>query len=75
MLVLQRSINERLTVRTPAGDYVVTVTDVKGSRVWLGIEAPREWPIERDDMRRGESLPQAASAATPPSASINSGRS
>lgn len=48
MLVLSRRENERLRV----GDsIVVTVIRVSGDRVRLGIEAPSEMVVLRDELR------------------------
>lgn len=37
MLVLSRRLNERIMV----GDIVITVADISGSRVRIGIDAPK----------------------------------
>ena len=48
MLVLTRRPNESFYV----GDNVnITVLEVKGSQVKIGIEAPREIQIVRDDVK------------------------
>jgi len=47
MLVLTRKRTESVII---AGDIVVTVLDVRGDRVRLGIEAPREVPIHRQEL-------------------------
>jgi carbon storage regulator len=46
MLVLSRRPGERITV---GGDITVTVLQISGGQVRLGIEAPPEVPILRDD--------------------------
>ena len=47
MLVLTRNINEAITI----GDEVtVTVLEVKGSQVRLGIQAPRDIAVHREEM-------------------------
>jgi len=51
MLVLERKVNDSFSVMTPAGAYEITVVQIVGGRVRLGITAPREWPIERDDIK------------------------
>lgn len=45
MLVLTRKLNEKITIGH--SEITVTVVDVKGGRVRLGIEAPKEIRIER----------------------------
>ena len=46
MLVLARKKNEAVMI----GDIVVTVLDVRGDRVRLGIEAPKDVPIYRREV-------------------------
>lgn len=47
MLVLSRKKNESIVI---ADSIVVTVVDVRGDKVRLGIEAPREIPIHRSEI-------------------------
>lgn len=54
MLVLTRKIGERIRI---GGDVVLTVLEVAGQRVRLGIEAPDAVPIVRAEL-------QTACAAT-----------
>lgn len=60
MLVLERGVHETFTVSTPAGDYAVTVVGIRGGQVRLGIVAPKEWPISREDIK--DSKPKSATA-------------
>ena len=58
MLVLQRGIGETVMV----GDSVrTTVVDIRGDKVRLGIEAPREVSVHRkevyDAIKRGDVKP------------------
>lgn len=54
MLVLTRRLNESFYV----GDNVnITVLEVKGSQVKIGIEAPREIQIVRDDVKSAVAKP------------------
>jgi carbon storage regulator len=47
MLVLSRQYNERIFI----GDNIVlTVTRIGFDRVWLGIEAPRNIPVHREEV-------------------------
>lgn len=51
MLVLSRKENERLRV----GDSIVlTIVEVNGERVKVGIEAPKDVAIVRDEIRESE---------------------
>lgn len=47
MLVLYRKIGERILV--PNYDLTVTVTAVKGKKVWLGFSAPTELEVYREE--------------------------
>ena len=53
MLVLSRKRDERIVI---GDNIVITVVDVRGDKVRLGIEAPPEIPVHRqevvDAMRR-----------------------
>jgi sRNA-binding carbon storage regulator CsrA len=52
MLQLERHIGEGLIIETPQGSVRVVVTaNSAPGRVTLGIEAPREWPILREELR------------------------
>jgi carbon storage regulator len=50
MLVLTRKQNERIVI---AGEIVVQVLDVTGGRVRLGIEAPADVPVWREEVAVG----------------------
>ena len=47
MLVLSRQRDESLII---GDNVVVTVVDVRGDKVRLGIEAPREIPVHRREV-------------------------
>jgi carbon storage regulator len=49
MLILTRKKSERLVI---GDNVVVTIVEVVGGRVRLGIEAPPEIPIRRDEIPR-----------------------
>ena len=57
MLVLTRKSGELVEI---GNDIVVTVTEIMGSSVRLGIEAPRHISIRRPDAKRKSPTPQSA---------------
>ena len=44
MLVLSRKHNEQILI---GDDIIITVVDIRGDKVRLGIEAPTEVPVHR----------------------------
>lgn len=68
MLVLSRKKNEQIIV----GDQIViTVVEVRGDRVRLGIEAPQEIPIHRNEVLESIKAQQAAENAENKSAAVS----
>jgi carbon storage regulator len=64
MLVLTRKLGQKVTI---AEHVHVTLVDVAGNQVRLGIEAPKEVTVDREEIRRrrqgaGGKAEQAASA-------------
>jgi carbon storage regulator len=49
MLVLTRKVGEQIRI---GADVVVTLVRIQGDKVRLGIEAPREVIIHREEVRR-----------------------
>lgn len=47
MLVLSRHINERIVI---GDDVVITVVDIRGDKVRIGIEAPNDTPVHRQEV-------------------------
>ena len=47
MLVLSRKVNETIVIND---DIEITVVDVRGDRVRLGIVAPRKVPVHRREV-------------------------
>ena len=47
MLVLTRKLNESIIIN---GDITLTVVEVRGNRVKLGIVAPGEVPVMREEI-------------------------
>jgi carbon storage regulator len=48
MLVLGRKLNERILI---GDDIVITVAAISGDQVRLGIEAPRNVAVDREEVR------------------------
>ncbi|MGD9646599.1 MAG: carbon storage regulator CsrA [Pirellulales bacterium] len=62
MLVLSRKEGERICI---GENIVVTVVSVRGDRVRLGFEGPREVPIHREEIMRAiHEFPQVESDST-----------
>ena len=47
MLVLTRKQNENIVIND---DITIVVVEIRGGRVRLGIEAPREVPVHRNEV-------------------------
>lgn len=48
MLILSRKLGERIYI---GRDVVVTIARVAEGKVWLGIDAPLEVPVHREEVR------------------------
>jgi carbon storage regulator len=59
MLVLSRKKNESIVIDDR---IVITVVEIRGDKVRLGIQAPRDVPVHRSEVYE---LLQKASGATP----------
>ena len=67
MLVLSRQRDESIMI---GDNVVVTIVDIRGDKVRLGIEAPNEIPVHRQEVyeaikRDGRRSPAAESPALP----------
>ena len=49
MLVLSRKLGEKVVID---GNIVVQIVDVQGDKVRIGIEAPKEVPVHREEVFR-----------------------
>ena len=51
MLVLSRKRDEKILITLPDGRLVeIMVVDIQGDKVRLGIEAPKEVPVHRQEV-------------------------
>lgn len=54
MLVLSRSLLEKIVIEVPPSDktrrIVVAVTDIDRGKVRIGIQAPRDMPVWREEL-------------------------
>jgi carbon storage regulator len=62
MLVLSRKRNESIVIND---DIRIVVVEIRGDKVRLGIEAPKEVPVHRHEVY--EAIKRNAPPATPPS--------
>lgn len=64
MLILTRKVGQSITIGD--GSIVVSVVEIKGRQVRLGIQAPPEMPVHRQEvfLKIQESNRQAAAAST-----------
>lgn len=60
MLVLSRKKNESIIIDD---QIVITVVEIRGDKVRLGIEAPRDVPIHRSEIHDAIRLEQQAAKA------------
>jgi carbon storage regulator len=62
MLVLSRKKNESIVINN---DITVTVVEIRGDKVRLGIVAPKEVPVHRQEVYEAIHGKDAAPAPTP----------
>ncbi|HQK63769.1 MAG TPA: carbon storage regulator CsrA [Candidatus Staskawiczbacteria bacterium] len=66
MLVLSRKKNESIVIND---DITIVVVEIRGDKVRLGVEAPKEIPVHRREVQDAIDLEKAAKA--PPQQSDN----
>lgn len=47
MLVLSRGLNEKIRIND---NITITLVDIRGDRARIGIEAPKEIPVHRNEV-------------------------
>lgn len=57
MLVISRKISETILI---GDNIIITVSDIRGQRVRIGVEAPKNIRIIRDDVAGGKEAIEAA---------------
>lgn len=62
MLVLSRGRDETIWI---GDDIKITVVDIRGDKVRIGIEAPRTTPVHRDEVYKAIKAEQTAAAILP----------
>ncbi|HUV03848.1 MAG TPA: carbon storage regulator CsrA [Armatimonadota bacterium] len=62
MLVLARKTGQRIVI---GGEIEITVLDIRGDQVRLGIEAPRSIAVHRKELLEQGAAENAEAAATP----------
>ena len=65
MLALSRKRGEKLIIRTPRGDVWITVVGFSRGAVRLGLEAPPEVRIDREERWLAQQAPEAPHAERP----------
>ena len=68
MLVLSRQVNEAIEIE---GGVLVTVVSIRGDKVRLGIEAPKELSVHRFEVAEAIRRENRKAAQVTPSASVN----
>lgn len=60
MLVLSRKKNESIIIND---NVVITIIEIRGDKVKLGIEAPRDMPVHRNEVYEAIQAQNASTAA------------
>jgi carbon storage regulator len=78
MLVLSRQRDESIVIGTKLGEVRVTIVDIRGDKVRLGIDAPVEVPVHRREVfeaikreqERPSRLEKKAEQSPPPETNV-----
>ncbi|HVS38029.1 MAG TPA: carbon storage regulator CsrA [Gemmataceae bacterium] len=68
MLVLSRKKNESIVINN---DVIVTVVEIRGDKVRLGIVAPKEVPVHRQEVFDAIHGKENPAASSPPQVVVN----
>lgn len=68
MLVLSRKSREQIVIGDGPGAIILTVVDIRGDRVRIGIEAPDNVPVYKGEVRDRMLLQAGAPLVKPRSA-------
>lgn len=60
MLVLSRNLSEKILI---GDNIVITVVDIQRGKIRLGIEAPRDIPIYREEIKDSNKFRPATATA------------
>ena len=52
MLVLSRRLGEKIIIGSGSNEIVLTVVDIDRGKIRLGIDAPKEIPVFREELVR-----------------------
>ena len=51
MLVLSRKKREQIIITGGGERIVIKVTEIRGDKVYIGFEAPRDWSVNRSEVQ------------------------
>lgn len=54
MLILTRRVNERIVIDTSDGQIVVAPLGVSGSQIKIGVDAPRNVAVNREEIAQAK---------------------
>ena len=71
MLVLTRTIGERLVIGEGDSKIIVTLLDLRGNQARIGVDAPRHLPVHREEIYERIQAERAAAACEEPSYAVD----